>query len=138
MGAMELYDVTQKLESGLGQDGLETDTLLNNFEKALNRVLQSVCILKKTQAPQILSQAKQDGTVDIPKAEPLLSKLAVLLQENDVEATEYPDALKKYLGVPQFQDMIDLLEQHICEFDYQEALEVLAKISTSVDRYKRS
>ncbi|MDM8553634.1 response regulator [Desulfococcaceae bacterium HSG7] len=138
MGAMELHDAAQKLESGITQNETVPDSLFNDFEKALNRVLQSVYNLKKTQTPQILSQAKQGGTADISKVEPLLSKLAILLQEYDVTATEYPDALKKYLDVPQFRDMIDLLEQHIYEFDYQEAIEVLVKITASVNKYKSS
>jgi len=113
MGATELYNVTCELESGLRQKGPAIDSLLNKFETTLNRLLQSVNKLKRTQSSQILLHAKQGGSVNISKAEPLLSKLAVLLHENNVEALEYPDILKEYLGDPQFQDLMDLLEQHI-------------------------
>jgi len=130
MGAIQLYHVTQELESGISQDKLEADALLDKFEKALNRVLQSVKKLEKPQSSQILSQPKQGGTVDIFKAEPLLSKLAVLLRENNIDASKYPDILKEYLGTPQFQGLIDLLEQHVNGFDYKEALKVLANIKT--------
>jgi len=137
MGATELYNVTCELESGLHQKGPAIDSLLNKFEKTFNRLLQSVNKLKRIQSSQILSKAKQGGTVNISKAEPLLSKLAALLHENNIEATEYPDILKKHLGSPQFQEMIELLEGHINGLDYEDALKILAEISTSVNVLKK-
>jgi len=134
MGAMELYNITVELEAGLSQDKADTDALFNKFEEVLNRVLKSGQKLKKILTSQNESQKKQSGTVDILKAKPLLTKLAALLQENDIEASEYPDVLKKYLGGPQFQAMLDLLRQHIDKLDYEDALKVLAQISETVDR----
>jgi len=137
MGATELYNATYKLETSLSQKGLADDRLLRKFEKALNRMVQSVKKLKKTQSSQSPSEETDDLLPDISKARPALSKLTVLLKENDVEAIESLYMFKKYISGAEFQDLADLLEQQINRLDFAEAGVTLDVISTSIKKYEK-
>ena len=123
IGAMELSEAAEKLEDACMDEKSEKviSELIDTFEAALNQVLESLKILDEHS--ETLSFKKSD--VDIVKLKPILIKLGNALRSADPEKiNEQIDAVKDQFCTP---DLIDL-ENHIKNYDYDEALELLDKL----------
>jgi len=123
IGAMELSEAAKKLEDACMNKKSKKviSELIDKFEAALNQVLESLKILDKNS--ENLSFKKRD--VDIVKLKPILIKLGNALRSADPEKiNEQIDAVKDQFCTP---DLIDL-ENHINNYDYDEALELLDKL----------
>ena len=123
IGAMELFEAAKRLENACMNKKSEKviSELIDKFEAALNQVLESLKILDKNS--KTLSFKKRD--MDIVKLKPILLKLGNALRSADPEKiNEQIDAVKDQFCTP---DLIDL-ENHINNYDYDEALELLDKL----------
>ncbi|WP_435547203.1 response regulator [Desulfobacterium sp. N47] len=123
IGAMELSEAAKKLEDASRDKKPEKimSELIDKLEAALNQVLESLKILDENS--EIVSYKKTD--IDTARLKPILIKLGNALRSADPEKiNEQIKAVKEQLHTP---DVIDL-ENHINNYDYDEALEILGKI----------
>ena len=123
IGAMGLSAAAKALEDAAREEKPEEiiSELIDKLEEALNQVLESLKIFDEK--PEIVSFKKTD--VDIAKLKPILIKLGNALKSaNPEKINEEMKAVKDQLYTP---DVIDL-ENHINNYDYDEALEILDKI----------
>lgn len=55
--------------------------------------------------------------------------LAALLDDDDMDAAECLDTLKEYLGEADVEKELQEIEEHIDQYDFESALEVLENIA---------
>ena len=123
IGAMELFEAAKKLEDASRDEKSEKIIceLIDKFEVALNQVFESLKLLDENF--KIVSYKKTD--IDTAQLKPILIKLCNALRSTDPEKiNKQIKAVKDQLYTP---DVIDL-ENHINNYDYDEALELLNKI----------
>ena len=123
IGAMELFTAAEKLEDASRDAKPEKiiSRLIDKFEAALNQVLESLKILDTN--PESVSFKKTD--VDTAKLKPILIKLGNALRSADPEKINAQiKAVKDQLYTPEVMN----LENHINNYDYDEALEILDRI----------
>lgn len=130
--ATELYRITRKLETALSGDSSKLDQLVPLFENAISRLHGSVKQMKTKQTVQTTPVQTDNSHFDLNQAKTTLSDLSNLLQNNNVDALEYIADRKKYLNSAIFENLPDLLEEQINNFEFEAALETLDAIAAVV------
>ncbi len=131
VGAMELFDSADKLESAIEKrTGEDLAPLLNNFEERFNQVMESINLLRETTSTE--NQAEKEITEpDLEKVKPILVKLADLIEANSVEVEDYLESLKKHMKGSKFREELKKFEESIDAFDFENAKIILAEIRQS-------
>ncbi len=127
IGAMNLSKAAGKLEDASRDEKSEEiiSDLIDMLEVALNQVLESLKIFDEN--PELVSFKKTD--VDTAKLKLILIKLGNALRLADPEKIDKQiKAVKDQLYTP---DIIDI-ENHINNYDYDEALEIIDKINLNI------
>ena len=123
IGAMELFAAAKELEDASRNEKPEKviSALIDKLEAAFNQVLESLKLLDENS--EVVTFNEMD--VDIEKLKPILIALGNALRSADPEKiNEEIKAVKDQLYTP---DIINL-ENHINNYDYDKALELLEKI----------
>ncbi len=124
IGAMDICEAAKNIEdaSRNKKSGKNISDLIYKFEGALNQVLESLKLLDKN-SDNVLFEKKE---VDTAKLELLLTKLRNALLSADPEKVD--KQIKAVKDQFYTSDVIDI-ENHINNYDYDEALEILDKIN---------
>ena len=70
-----------------------------------------------------------EPTADIAEIKKLTQQLKALLEDDDTEAAEVIEALKKQLKGSEVEQKLVLIEEAIAEYDFEEALEELSQMN---------
>ena len=131
LSARELYRAAFDLERGIKKEGDRVDdTLLENFEQTLRRVLASIQTLKASQE-QIPSTPSHGANLPIDKfkVETLLSELSGFLKRGNLDTEGCLDSLKTALSGTQWQEDMQQVAEHIDRLDLKGAQTYLEKIA---------
>jgi len=81
------------------------------------------------QAPTAVGTVESEKPMDRSKIAPIIDKLKKLLEDDDTEATRCLSSLKEELKGSNFHMELEKMERLIGGYDFEGALELLAKIS---------
>ncbi len=133
ISANDLFESARDLEESIRQnkmDGLESK--METFNKDLKLVLDSIETLTEADDSVQTDGGGGDEVVDKSKVEPILRKLAALLDEDDMDALELMGNLKELLKASSALTDLKKLEGFIGKYDFEGALEVLSVIAKSL------
>jgi len=133
LGATELYYVSEQFEQALkccASDNFKG--LMENFESSACQVFESVALLKKAKSDeQIIPES--DAEPDMEKVSPLLFKLAVLLQDNELAEEQLLNEIRNCLEQSRYRRDVIQLETYIESFDYEGALSLLSDMGKAMN-----
>jgi CheY-like chemotaxis protein/nitrogen-specific signal transduction histidine kinase len=135
IGAGDLHLAASGLEQAFKRsDPNHFVELMKTFERALDRVLESISSLQSERPPKLPEEpVMMDAASFNPEAiAPLLIKLVRDLKENSLIDDELMDSLKKHLRETPCREEIERLETQLCEFEYDRALSTVEGISKSL------
>ncbi|MDM8540956.1 response regulator [Desulfococcaceae bacterium HSG9] len=130
IGADKLSEVAAELEAA-SVNGFPNDEIMNHFETVLNRTTASAGTLK-TQPPKVpaaVSDSSPKSDTDREKLASLLSELDGYLEHGQFKAAQLIDILKPLLSGPDFREPLERLEEHIDDYNFDEAREPVAEIA---------
>jgi CheY-like chemotaxis protein/HPt (histidine-containing phosphotransfer) domain-containing protein len=135
IGAADLQRNAASLDSALkeGQQDLYSE-LLSRLEDALTFVMQGLEVLAvngETEEPG----AKDGSPMDIEAIMSFIDELQTLLEEMDPEAEDKAADLKAQLGGGAHQKLVNNLSKKVGEFEFEDALETLAKLRNALETY---
>ncbi|TCK09112.1 response regulator [Marinobacterium mangrovicola] len=137
LGATAVQEVAQQLEHALNkQDLSEVETTLSSFTATLNTLMQALQAFEESVAKSEAEADQQQADGNPPSAETLavLTNLHVLLEDDDGDAEDYfidnQPLLKQSLSTEQVAE----LAEHIENFDFEAALQVMAAIHESLEQ----
>jgi HPt (histidine-containing phosphotransfer) domain-containing protein len=133
IGAMELYKVSEALESAIrsnDQDAIPKE--LSTFSEQLKGIVN---VLKE--ALSISDSAADSAKIDQPvgpeQLRPLLKKLHDLLADDDGEAEDYLEEIAESIQGAISKPEFNRLKDKISQFAFDEALEELIKIAGNLN-----
>ena len=133
IGAMELHAVVQELETALKQNDESTqNALLEKTQSILDEVVAAIELLESPADQQAAGPAGQPN-IDPEAIAALLKELLKLLQDDDTESLEVVEKLKPHLDGSRFQEQLTKMVNHIGEYDFEQAIELLQKTASELD-----
>jgi signal transduction histidine kinase/CheY-like chemotaxis protein len=126
IGATQLQAAANDLESGIQQHGKDVDLILiESTHTQLELVVRSIGDLEEGMAtPTDTAQP----IADIAEIKRLTQQLKSLLEDDDTEAAEVIEELKKQLKGADIEQKLSLIEEAIAEYDFEIALEELGQM----------
>lgn len=132
IGAMELSQCAKALEERYEQQQ-RADSQLNSLVIALRRVLNSLTGLSPN--PMVGSSSSASTTsVPIEVTLALLDRLEALLRQDDAAAGRLVDELRASLGDAPLHDDLLLLRDLVDDIEYPSALQIVARLRTSLSQ----
>jgi len=133
LSTTELYKSVEELEQAVkkGEDGSFPE-LLETFEKALNRVMDSIKLLENLDIKDedsILNTSETDHKI----AKDILLKLSDLVKNHNLNVDNCVKDLKKHLNSETFSDEIKILDDAIDTFDFEKAHSILSDIARKLN-----
>ena len=126
IGAIELQAAAKDLETGIQEEGAHVATvLIESTQTQLERVVRSIHDLEERNETPITSTQPAADTTRINK---LTGQLKSLLEDDDTEAAEVIEELKKQLKGSEVEQNLVRIEEAIAEYDFEEALEELSQM----------
>ncbi|MBT7711942.1 MAG: transporter substrate-binding domain-containing protein [Deltaproteobacteria bacterium] len=127
IGATHLEAAAKDLESGIQQHGKDVDLILiESTHTQLELVVRSIGDLEEE---MVTPTDTTEPTADIAEIKKLTQQLKALLEDDDTEAAEVIEALKKQLKGSEVEQKLVLIEEAIAEYDFEEALEELSQMN---------
>jgi len=74
-----------------------------------------------------------DSQFDPAKLIPMLAEMERLVQESNIDALSCLESIKSHIGAVLYQEEIRQLEEHINNFDFENALPCLRRIVEAVN-----
>ena len=133
LGANDLSTAARELEVGIKDPDVgKAAPLLEHFAVALRQVVTAIAELE--QSEKIVRSSEAAGlndaeSLDIAKLTPVFKQLANLLEDDDMEAAKYLDAHKEELKGLNVAQELHKIEEHIGQYDFEQALEVLSGVA---------
>jgi len=132
IGATHLQTAAKDLESGIQQEGSDVATILiESTQTQLELVVRSIHDLEKGIDTPTISTEPKGNTAEIAK---LTAQLKKLLEDDDTEAAEVIEELKKQLKGSEVEQKLVLIEEAIGEYDFEVALEELNQMNQIIDK----
>ncbi|RPI79109.1 MAG: response regulator [Desulfobacteraceae bacterium] len=126
ISALELQHASHEIEIVIKQDRIpDLDSLYDLFGSALEKVLASGSILREMQATAGGCTGKALSAEEIEQG---LTQISNLLANNDLTAEEIFSKFKPNLSKRVSRDQLDILENHIRNFDFEKAGLILEDI----------
>jgi len=126
IGATHLEAAARDLESGIQHNGKDVDLILiESTHTQLELVVRSIHDIEEGIDSSSGSTEPTAGTAEIKK---LTQQLKDLLEEDDTEAEEVIEELKKQLKGSEVEQKLVLIEEAIAEYDFEVALEELGQL----------
>ena len=127
IAAQEIYRLASELESEIHAESFHNvEALLRQLEQVLARVFASIASLERSVEKCQPSYLKP---VNLAILNPLLVKLAKLLNENDMEAVECLEEITKQTEQTSFAHKVMEMKEYSDQYYFQEALKVLDDIN---------
>ena|GEM_PF-1945543 len=134
LGATALFEVAGKLESAIGnqdQDGVAF--LISRMEKELHRVLNAISELGKQNAVAGQTMVDKPAVADPVEMKCLLDHLSEALRAGSTSAETRFQELKQAIGDGRLQTHLAQLEQHILNFNFDDAEKVFTEMMEKGD-----
>ena len=130
IGANEVFQRAQDLDARLKQGRVgQVPQMLQALSSAMAPLLRALDGLEPAPAPAPAVEAKP---YDPQAVKRVLARLAQMLDQNDLEAREVLPELKAYFTGPPESDLVQRLEDHLSEYDFEAAIHSLAQLSERV------
>lgn len=131
IGASNIYSVSKKFESAFRQgDRSNFERIMEEFERALNQVLESVSSIKNEVYGE--EPEKPAEELNVEKVKSLLIELKKCMECNDFIEDELLEDLDRNMGGFSYQDEMDKRGKHIENFDYSSAISILDHLNNSL------
>ena len=136
MHADRLCDSATNLEVVLQDNSVDKlEEALNDFEKCLNLVLQSIADLSEEQSPDMATCS--DKHQDINNILPLLKELEEMIKSNDFNALGHFKAVKNVLGSFFGENELNKLGGCLEQLDFSEAQTALSTLLKAVGGHSK-
>jgi len=133
IGAKDVHMAAHGLEMAIKNGKMDdVDGLLDQLALTLEQVLASIASLYQDADISALTEKKQqeeDTVLNISEIKPILIELATLLKENDMEAADRMEALRKHLGNTKIASEVTMFEKRVEQYDFEKALECLTEMA---------
>ncbi len=135
IGADDLSEAAHELEEAVSADDRPDDDVLNNFITVLNLTTATASTLKAVppKAPAGIPDADPIPVANREKLAYLLSELDDYLDQGQIKADQFISILGTLLPGPDFREPLQRLEEHIDNYDFEEAREPVAEIAGLLD-----
>ena len=130
VGASELQETARQLEDAIRNDSGEAERLIEPVRNALSQVLMSLDKLHVQ--TQEASNTETSESFDPDTLRQLLSELKALLEDDDADAVSVLDTINEQMPGAYRKFNLAGLEKLVGQYDFEEALTVLDKISRTV------
>ncbi len=134
LGAQELSGIAAELEAA-SANGYPDDDVIRRFSAVLHQTIETAASLK-TEPIEIkvdISESAAPSETDRAKLAPILSELDQDLEKGMVQSDELINHLKTLLGGPDFREPLERLQEHLDNYDFEEAREPLAQIAAMLN-----
>ena len=133
IGAQDLHLAATDLDDALKAGDLSNiDSLLDRFGDALQQVRDSITALADHDTEQPVEPDEAGAEPDAEVLGPLLSELARLLRDDDMEAADRFDEIAEHLAKTPLASRLNELGESIGQYDFQSALECLTDIAQAL------
>jgi CheY-like chemotaxis protein/HPt (histidine-containing phosphotransfer) domain-containing protein len=133
IGAKDVNIAAHGLEMAIKNGKMDdVEGLLGQLTLTLEQVLASIASLYQDTDISVLAEKKQqeeETVLNISEIKSILIELAELLKENDMEAADRTEALRKHLGNTKLASKVTLFEKRIGQYDFDKALECLTEMA---------
>lgn len=131
ISAYGIQKIAVELETAISQNAMqECYVLLGDLHKAIENFNDLVKGLSETKAAE---PANREKTLERLEIEPIVRELAHLIYEDNVDAENSLEELKKCVGNTRFIEEIQALTQSIGDFDFEAAKGPLQKIANEMN-----
>ena len=133
IGANDLHVAAHAVEMDIKKG--KTDNIEGPLEQltfTLEEVLASIASLEEggdISTPTGEKPQDEDAAVNIAEVKPMLIELAALIKENDMEAADRLEALRKHLGNTAVASVVTKFEKRVGQYDFESALECLTEMA---------
>jgi HPt (histidine-containing phosphotransfer) domain-containing protein len=124
IGATKVSKAAEKLELACSENATDVEELLTDLEKELSVVLDSLSKLNSENTAKEIKGLLLDQT----QFQELLTKLQILLEDDDTDAIGVIDELKALSGVSKYSSTLNKLTKAVEVYNFDQGLEVLAKL----------
>jgi HPt (histidine-containing phosphotransfer) domain-containing protein len=133
MGANDLPVAAHAVEMGI-KKGKTSDIegTLEQLTFTLEEVLASIASLEHGEdisTPAGEKPQDEDAVVNIAEVKPMLIELAALIKENDMEAADRLETLRKHLEDAVLPSVVTKLEKRLGQYDFEGALLCLTEMA---------
>ncbi len=134
IGADNLSEAARDLEAASAGERPDND-VISHFETVLNQTTASARTLKAapTKAPTDVSASVQKPADNREKLAALLFELDGYLEHGHTKAAQFVNILGASLPMPRFRVLLERLEEHIDDYNFDEAREPVAEIAELLD-----
>ncbi|MFC1606459.1 response regulator [Candidatus Latescibacterota bacterium] len=134
IAALDLQEKATELDADLKEGGTDKfDVLLANFDTSLMSVINSLGVLKMDDSLSSDGELLGIESIDKDAVTPLLVEMKELLEDDDSDAESLLDNLREHLGRTELQIQVKEIENHIGQYDFEEALEILKTIAVDLE-----
>ncbi|MDM8515304.1 response regulator [Desulfobacterales bacterium HSG16] len=132
IGANGLHAAAADLETEL--KGKKIDCIvhcLNHFTRSFDQVMVSIDALVKKSGETAIDEVQPPSSSNMETIEPMLDilkKLKSLLEDDDMEAVDYLNMLKKQKGAARFKNELERIESCIGSYSFEDSLAILEEI----------
>ena len=133
IGAYDLYPIANELQTAIknGADLTELNPKFNEADIALEQVLDSIVDINSAfnsvTEPQTLGEMP-----DIQELTPVLKELAVLLNDDDVDALRCLESARELIVAPDLQSQLKELDRLVGDYEFEDAIKCLASITQTL------
>jgi len=135
IGAERVHRAARELEASVNSgQSTERTRLLANLDRSLIPVIEAISTMETTPLKAAVESAdQQKAQLADHQVEPVLRELAQLIEEGDPEAAELLETLAPSLVGSAAAAHINALDQHIENFDFDDALTAVRKLADSLN-----
>ncbi|MDM8515308.1 response regulator [Desulfobacterales bacterium HSG16] len=138
IGANELHKTAHLLQTGIKDTKNSViSSLLDSFSENLQQVFKSIKNLEKTEAVFSKTLPAVDHVFNRSDALHIIDRIAALLEEDDMAASEHLDLLDSHLKNTGMDEELKAIAEHIGQYDFTNALNLLDKIRLKINEMKR-
>ncbi len=131
ISAYDIQNIASNLENAISQNAKEEyEGLLSRLGEAFKSFNELIKGLKETTKA---ADSNTDEKPPLTEVEPVLRKLAMLIWEDNVDAGNGLEELKKCIGGSRFSEEIQALTESIGNFDFEAAKDPLQKIACKMN-----
>jgi CheY-like chemotaxis protein len=126
IGAAMLHEAAKELEAAIKEQHPELTLLLENCERELDQVLQSIAMLESAEED---GAQEETAEVNVDELTPLVTRLKELLQEDDMEAVEVLAEIQSKAKGTQLSHPLQAVEAALGQYDFQQALDLVERLT---------
>lgn len=137
IAAEDLYAAATRLDAELQrEDTPNLDALVDDFEAALNDVLESsrrIVYVSDAPVPAQDRLLEHVSDNEIQQVAPALVELAELLRKHNMNAEDMVDSMRQHLVSLGFRNQLQRVDDRLYELDYAGALEIVKEIASTLN-----